>query len=514
MSKIGIRLSDASFYPILDDQSASRKKLVLTTVHNDQESVHIDLYKHDDVTDSDTFVGNLVIEGIQKAPKGEANIELELGQSDDGILSALARDLSSGIEKSLTLENDSSFQSEASPDFSLDDEILNASSEEATKDELSLGAESEFGDFSIPEEETIKEETVEEQASFELEEPLSEPARAEDDAFSIPDDDELVLDSFEDTLSFESVGSKTSDVEEISLVDDSFLGEESLHDESASEMPLDDIQLSEPIVNEKSESMTFESSSTELNDNDEFSIPDMDDFSMEESPAPFVDKSETKASDEFVMTEEEFSLPSLDEESDKTAEMKLAERDKRDEEIEIERKLFVDEDEKKTSKKSNDYRKFRDDTEETKPKNNKILFIILGVLGVVLLVVVFALLFNQCSSQGAKTPPVAETKTEAVVEAPKTEPAKVEPAKTEETTVEPVKTEPVKVEPAKTEPAKTDTTKKAKGVWYKIRWGDTLWDLANAYYRNPWLFRIISKANKIKNPDKIISGKWIWIPPK
>ncbi len=63
-------------------------------------------------------------------------------------------------------------------------------------------------------------------------------------------------------------------------------------------------------------------------------------------------------------------------------------------------------------------------------------------------------------------------------------------------------------EPAKAaEPAK-------KGSWYKIRWGDTLWDLSIAYYRTPWLYRTIAKANKIKNPDHIISGTWIYIPPR
>jgi len=52
----------------------------------------------------------------------------------------------------------------------------------------------------------------------------------------------------------------------------------------------------------------------------------------------------------------------------------------------------------------------------------------------------------------------------------------------------------------------------AAGAWYKIKWGDTLWDLAFAYYRNPWYYPRIAKANKIKNPDRIISGTKIWIP--
>jgi hypothetical protein len=49
------------------------------------------------------------------------------------------------------------------------------------------------------------------------------------------------------------------------------------------------------------------------------------------------------------------------------------------------------------------------------------------------------------------------------------------------------------------------------GVPYKIRWGDTLWDISEAFYRNPWLYRRIAQDNKIRNPDRIISGTTIRI---
>jgi nucleoid-associated protein YgaU len=54
----------------------------------------------------------------------------------------------------------------------------------------------------------------------------------------------------------------------------------------------------------------------------------------------------------------------------------------------------------------------------------------------------------------------------------------------------------------------------SKGLWIKIKWGDTLWDLATRYYGNPWLYKKIAKANKIRNPDLIISGHKLWIPPR
>jgi LysM repeat protein len=52
------------------------------------------------------------------------------------------------------------------------------------------------------------------------------------------------------------------------------------------------------------------------------------------------------------------------------------------------------------------------------------------------------------------------------------------------------------------------------GVPYKIRWGDTLWDISQAFYRNPWLYPRIARFNNIRNPNLIISGTTIRIPPK
>jgi flagellar basal body-associated protein FliL len=54
----------------------------------------------------------------------------------------------------------------------------------------------------------------------------------------------------------------------------------------------------------------------------------------------------------------------------------------------------------------------------------------------------------------------------------------------------------------------------AEGVPYRIRWGDTLWDISEAFYRNPWLYPRIAQFNKIRNPNLIISGTTIRIPPK
>ena len=79
---------------------------------------------------------------------------------------------------------------------------------------------------------------------------------------------------------------------------------------------------------------------------------------------------------------------------------------------------------------------------------------------------------------------------------------------------QPAKQEPPvqQTEPAVKEPAASALAQKA--IRYKLRWGDTLWDLSETYYRNPWLYTKIATHNKLKNPDLIISGTYIEIPPQ
>ena len=47
---IGLRLADGSFYPMFDEEFRGTKRVVLTTVHDNQTSVQIDIYKGDPET--------------------------------------------------------------------------------------------------------------------------------------------------------------------------------------------------------------------------------------------------------------------------------------------------------------------------------------------------------------------------------------------------------------------------------------------------------------------------------
>jgi len=58
----------------------------------------------------------------------------------------------------------------------------------------------------------------------------------------------------------------------------------------------------------------------------------------------------------------------------------------------------------------------------------------------------------------------------------------------------------------------TDAIKKS--VRYRVRLGDTLWDLSETFYKTPWKYKKIARYNGIKNPNKIIVGQVITIPAK
>ncbi len=61
-------------------------------------------------------------------------------------------------------------------------------------------------------------------------------------------------------------------------------------------------------------------------------------------------------------------------------------------------------------------------------------------------------------------------------------------------------------------PLPAEKPKTTGDIRYRIKWGDTLWDISEAYYKNPWRYPRIARYNNIKNPDLIISGTDILIP--
>ena len=104
--------------------------------------------------------------------------------------------------------------------------------------------------------------------------------------------------------------------------------------------------------------------------------------------------------------------------------------------------------------------------------------------------------------------PDPEQRVEPVAEPEK---APVAPAVEDKIVVAP-SAEEVVPEPVAVQEPVPEPRKKSDDVTYRIKWGDTLWDISDAYYNNPWRYPKIADYNDIPNPDLIIAGSDIIIP--
>ena len=128
-NKIGLKLADGEFYPVLEDGVAARKRLVVTTVQDDQPSVQIDLYRGEGKrVEGATYIGSLVVEGIPPMPKGEPDIRMDIGLDDSGLLAAFAQEASTGASQSLKVSLESLAEEEKYevPDFEFTEEPAKA----------------------------------------------------------------------------------------------------------------------------------------------------------------------------------------------------------------------------------------------------------------------------------------------------------------------------------------------------------------------------------------------------
>lgn len=145
--------------------------------------------------------------------------------------------------------------------------------------------------------------------------------------------------------------------------------------------------------------------------------------------------------------------------------------------------------------------------EEELPKKSKIsVWICISCAIICILATLILLLFIPISSNIKKNRAAGVTANGETVEITETEeniiPKAPEAKENEILVIKDAKT----VEPAVTQKVQT------QNVQYKIKWGDTLWDISETYYKNPWKYKKIANFNKIKNPDHIISGTVITIP--
>ena len=414
--KIGIKIADGTFYPILDEGEAKKKRLVLTTVNDNQENVQIDLYRgtEKDLSDA-SYVGSLLVEQISEGKSGETEIEMVVGLDDEGNLETTAEDRSGGARQSLSvslqnLEEEGLYEV---PDFSLEDENTSVDfPEDIDWDEEVDGTKG------------LEEET--EAAGTELEEEL-------------PD------------LSDTDFGEEFETGKELETGEELELGEES--------------EAGEDFAASEAEEDIFGS----------------EESSQEEEPF----------SEEQPFGEEEPFSPYREEEDEQ-------------------------------------------EQEEKKSKSSPVL---VGVLVILALALIGSLLYlfvfmsqteESVPPLEAQSAPEEEVQEESEQASSQTGAAAADEAEIAQETEETAETEAPAEESdegAEAEAAEGESGDTARaigtsgdkenwenGVWYRIRWGDTLWGISSSFYNTPWFFNEIADQNDIKNPDRIYAQDKIFIP--
>ena len=577
---IGIKLADGSFYPVMEEGKPFSKKLELTTVRDDQTTVHLDLYRSATGSMEDAeYVDTLVVENLVPHPKQEHSLNLNIKLDENNMLSAEIDDPETGAisNSKVSLVTLKKEDLAAEPDYSITpeenvenldeiDEIIdenvidnlddfeesdklpeeidievpsNFSDSEPTFLGENLSSEEDFlveddtsdlnNDFVFPEEienleesdnfdtkdamilggvgaaavagavladnlstteeiPTIEEDVIEEPQSFQ------EDSQLEEIDILVPEEtsESTVLDDF----AFPSADTEVSS--ESAVLDDfAFPADSEISSESAE---LDDFAFPSADTEVSSESAELEDSAfsvadSELPNFDDFDIDSEESFEMEDN-APFTFDSlpefdeipelkdnSTDFSDDFAAMD--FELPEIDESKYEFA----ASNEGGD-------PLF-----------DSLYEENYKETEKSQKKTTIPVvicvicaLICLGVLGIILWLTK-PNLFGTKDAEPTVTIPVENVETEL----PVLEKEDLTSAKENEIVITPEPVVPEIPEPkVEVAPAK---------VIYRIKWGDTLWDLAESYYQNPWLYPKIAKANNIKNPDVIISGTDIEIPP-
>lgn len=415
--KIGIKVADGSFYPILDEGVAQKKRLVLTTVKDNQESVQIDLYKGSGESMEDAaYVGSLLVENIAPDTQGNAEIELVVGLDEDGNLETVAEDKQSGAKQSLSvgLQNlDESGLYEV-PDFSFEEEDSDL--------EDVFGEESDFTEVNAEE---LEDAEFEPDFEADFEEDFAsdfdtEEIESEEPGFELPVFPETGVEA----------GEEAGGIDELSALEEEFGDFEEDAGEPAAE-------IGEGF-------------------GEDF---DEDFFPAEEPEVDFED------------------------------ELREAGAEETEEEVE----------------------------EEPRSKVRPVLVALLVILALGLIgALLYLFVFMAADEAPAPQLQTQQQQQEQPAAEAAEEPGAEEPAQTQ--------SEPEVVTPpsaggsagegeAAVGPGR-DQVEFTGGVWYKIRWGDTLWEISSSFYDNPWLYDQIAEENEIRNPDVIYAENSIFIPKK
>ena len=488
---IGIKLADGSFYPILEEEHAGKKNLDLTTVRDNQTTVQVDLYRSETRSMKDAeYVDTLQIDNLAAHPNGEPDISLDILLDENGKLSAEIKDEESGRHSgvSVNLVNRSEEERKAPANFELS---AGGDPEQTDSGERHSGPGN--GLLAAAEKKAASSAAEKAQPA-----PSAEPFSF--DAVDIPND-------FDQETGPETV-EKTPDQNREPAIG---------FEESPAELDEHDLQMEEPDTPEKpvvdisetpaefTEKEPAEKDSTaEEKDDHFFDLPDFDSIGAEPSsasPEPLQPAQEDAAE----LNETEFDMPDFD---DTVPDEKAAGNADTADSSGLNFSGLYD---KETADgTAADYTA----EAEKKTKKHVIICAVCAVICIIATVLVLFVVPSRLNLIKPKTGTAKAVQSAAPIAVLPPEPQPAPAAPVPEPPAPPAEENKVVV-PATPEvlpAAPQPQTGKNADITYKIHWGDTLWDLSETYYKNPWNYHRIAKYNHIRNPDYIISGTTIIIP--
>lgn len=590
MRTIGIKLADGSFYPVLEEFSNSEKQLDLTTAHNNQTKIMVDLYRSKSCSMEDAeYVDSLQIENLVAHPNGEPDISFSVSIDENNKLSAKIKDSETGNQSktTITLVSRTIEERLTTDEYKISDStekpktkkhgFLAKAEKIRENDKDSKKTESEKV---MPESEKTDIPGFDEQTSQIENKKQTEHENNTIIAFTPAADDEInrqkKLDSIDDVIIPEDESQKNiiwpDDTDVTQIIEDE-IPEENLEDtetaqetevtentndiENPEEMQIvQEIELNETpeekvdfndVIEPQEESETENETSEEILEKQDYEVQDIgndeipDDTGLPELNFDFPgdDSKEVleNAEKDFNQTDNEmpedfFDIdnPLQEKDSDNEIETNIEENsfdhafDDFDNDFETASENNVYNETSSSAKGPLSFTGLYDKETELglseqdekitkKTKGPVIICIICAIICVIAtLLILFIVpskynLLNKGNSQKEKT----EITEITVEDQPQIEP---EPEIAEPIAPQAQEEEVVVVEQAEiVVPEQPPVTpEKPKDINYKIKWGDTLWDIADTYYKNPWRYKYIAKFNHIKDPDYIISGTYITIP--
>ena len=103
---LGIMVAGGYFHRLIDRNTTvpTSKSHVFTTVRDDQTSVKIVVFQGEaDRAEENELLGEFVLSGLRKAPKGEVEVDVTFEISADGIVGVAAQDMETGTEQHITV---------------------------------------------------------------------------------------------------------------------------------------------------------------------------------------------------------------------------------------------------------------------------------------------------------------------------------------------------------------------------------------------------------------------------